>query len=432
MPRSDVYRRGEAALRAGASEEAWRLFSADEEAQGTAADSAGKREAAEARLQDGDVAGAVALFEVVLERNPATAEAYAGLARLALATGQLDAAKVHALACVRLAPALGLGWTVVGLVHEALGESARALEALSKGAALGPNTFLCQLNHGRSLVGQGRPHEAVAPLKVAVALMPSSPDARRLLGEAYRGAKQLPLALEAFEQARALAPRQVEAWAALGDVLFEQGAFLKAREVLDRGLSVCGDHPVLLEKVLAATMMLDDVPGAMAYLEREVRAAPDHAQARLNLAHLALLQRDGARAERVLEELLERAPANAEAWFALGNLYGAVPLMERAEAAYRKAIDLDPRQWKPLLNLATLFIEGDDAKRHGEAVRLLERAQRLAPKDEWRVPYNLALAKARLGKRERAWALAQELVRVVPAGHALRGDVERLAKNLGG
>jgi tetratricopeptide (TPR) repeat protein len=430
MARSEAYRRGEAALKVGAYDEARRHFRADEDAHGTTADSAAKLQAAEAKLKAGDVPGAAALFEAVLERNPATTQAYAGLARLALATGELEAAKVHAMACVRLAPTMGLGWTLVGLVHETLGEPALSLEALKKGAELGPTTYLCQLNYGRLLAQQQRFRDAVVPLQAASSLEPENPDAPRFLGMAYHGARQFRLALKAFEKAKDLAPRRVDAWATLGDVLFELKEFQAARDVLDRGLSTCGDHPALLEKALAATMMLDDVPGAIAYLERELKVAPDHEQAWLNLAQLAVLQKDGQKAERVLLGLLEKNPKQWEAHFTLGNLYGAVPLPAKAEAAYRKASELNPSSWKPLLNLATLFIEGTDPKRHAEAVTLLERAKGLAPADEWRIPYNLVLAQVRLGKKAQAKTLAEALARLVPEGHPLRAEVVTLAKNL--
>jgi tetratricopeptide (TPR) repeat protein len=430
MARSDAYRRGEAALKAGSYDEARRHFRADEDANGTTTDSVAKLHEAEARLKGGDVPGAAALFEAVIDRNPSTAEAYAGLARLALATGQVDAAKVHAMATVRLAPAQGLGWTLVGLVHETLGEPALALEALRKGAELGPTTYLCQLNYGRLLAQQGRSREAVVPLQTAASLEPSNPDAPRFLGMAYHSAKQFKLAVRAFEKAKDLAPKRVDAWATLGDVLFELQEFQAARDVLDRGLSTCGDHPALLEKALAATMMLDDVAGAVAYLERELKVAPDHEQAWLNLAQLALLQKDGEKAERVLQALLQKNPNQWEAHFTLGNLYGAVPLAEKAEGAYRKAIALNPGSFKPLLNLATLFIEGTHAKQHAEAVTLLERAKALAPPDEWRVPYNLALALVRLGKKDQARGVAQGLVRDVPPTHPLRAEVDTLEKNL--
>jgi tetratricopeptide (TPR) repeat protein len=430
MARSDAYRRGEAALKAGSYDEARRHFRSDEETNGTATDSVAKLHEGEARLTGGDIPGAAALFEAVLDRNPASAEAYAGLARLALATGQVDAAKVHAMATVRLAPAQGLGWTLVGLVHETLGEPAPALEALRKGAALGPTTFLCQLNYGRLLAQQGRSREAVVALQTAASLEPTNPDAPRFLGMAYHSAKQFRLAVRAFEKAKDLAPKRVDAWATLGDVLFELQEFQAARDVLDRGLSTCGDHPALLEKALAATMMLDDVAGAVAYLERELKVAPEHEQAWLNLAQLALLQKDGEKAEQVLQALLQKNPNQWEAHFTLGNFYGAVPLVEKAEAAYRKAIALNPASFKPLLNLATLFIEGSRSKQHAEAVTLLERAKILAPPDEWRVPYNLALALVRLGKKDQARGVVQGLVREVPATHPLRAEVEKLEKNL--
>ncbi len=429
MAHSERFQAAERALKSGAYDEARKLFREDEEARGSLLDTRAKLQAADGKLAAGDLNAAAALYEAVLERNPSMAEAYAGLCRISLFTNQLDAAKMHAMAAVRLSPRHGLGWTMVGLVHESLNELELAIEALKKGVELSPDVFLCQLNLGRVLAGQGRAQEAVAALTQATSLAPQNPDAFTFLGMAYRLGKQHRLALRAFEKAKDLAPTSVNAWATLGDVLFELKEFQAARDIFDLGLKACGDHPALLEKALAATLMLDDAAGAVAYLERELKVAPQHEQAWLNLANLSMLTGDFGKAEKVAKQLLEKNPKQWEAHFMLGNLYAAVPLAPKAEQAYRKAIELAPDKWQPMVNLATLFIEGTSAGQHAEAVKWLEQAATIAPTD-WRIVYNQALAFTRLQQTDRALEVVRRIQKRAPADHPMVAEARKLESNL--
>lgn len=431
MSQSELYKRGFEQLKAGNYEEARRLFKENEDKAGTTAATLGLVQKAEAQLAAGDVKSAAALYEQVLDRNPSIPETYLGLARLALFTNDLESAKVHATAATRLAPKTGLAWTLLGMVHESQGDTAGALQHLRKGSELSPNTFLCQFNYGRALAAAGQPKEGIMPLMAATGLEPKNPDGFYTLGIAYKEAKQYENALRAFEKAKDLAPKNLDTWATLADVLFEVKEFKAARDILDRALATCGDHPALLEKALAAAMMLNDPEGGAAYVERELKVVPKHEQGWLNLAGLYLLTKDYDKSEQAAKTLLEKNPKNWEAWFHLGNLYEASPELEgKAEDAYRKAIELGPKEWRPLMNLGVLFVESTNAKKHAEAVSLLEKAQALAPKDEWRIPYNLALAYTRLGKKDQALALAQKIQREAPAEHVMAVEARRLESNL--
>ncbi|MBN1203794.1 MAG: tetratricopeptide repeat protein [Myxococcaceae bacterium] len=430
MAQSELYRRGYEQLKAGNYDEAKRLFREDEEQSGTASETKALLGQAEARLAQGDLRGAATLYEQLLDRNPSLPEVYLGLTRISLFTGALDAARVHATAATRLGPKLGLAWALLGLVHEASGDVATALQHLNKAIELSPSVFLCQFNHGRVLAVAGRPTEAIASLQRATELEPSNPDGFYTLGMACKQARQYEDALRAFEKATELAPKNVDSWATLADVLFEVKEFQAARDTLDRGLAACGDHPALLEKALATAMMLSDTQGAIAYVERELKGVPGHEQGWINLANLRLLTKDFDKSEQAARELLKRNPNSWEAWFHLGNLYEAVPAEDKAEEAYRKAVALAPDNWKPLANLAGLLIQMDSRSKNSEAVPLLEQASMLAPKGEWRVHYNLALAYTKLGKKERALELARKIQREAPAGDAMVAEARKLESNL--
>jgi tetratricopeptide (TPR) repeat protein len=410
MAQSELYQCGLEQLRAGHFDEATRCFAMNEQKAGEAARTAALLRQAEALLAKGELEAAAGLFEQVLERNPSLAGAYLGLTRISLAAGELAAARVHATAASSLAPTHGLAWTLLGLVQEASGEADAALGNVKKGAELAPGLFLCQVSSGRMLLAAGQCAEAVEPLFRATRLEPLNFEAHSLLAAGYRASGQRERAIEALESATRLAPERVGGYAALGDALFEGKAYRAARSALDRGLANCGESPVLLEKALACAMMLADWAGAARYVQRELAVVPEHERGWMNLASLQLLTGEADKSEQTAKELLARSPNCWEAWFHLGNLYEAVPLEAMAEEAYRRAVALAPGQWKPLMNLAGLLVQLTVREKNLEAVGLLEQATTLAPKEEWRVTYNLALARTRLGERGAALALAREVI----------------------
>jgi tetratricopeptide (TPR) repeat protein len=430
MAQSELYRRGLEQLKAGNYEEAKRLFRENEEKSGTASETQALLRQAESRLAAGDVKAAAPLYEKLLERNPGLPETYLGLTRIALFTGAHEAARTHANAAVRLGPGLGMAWALLGLVHEAMEDPKTALEHLSKAVELAPNAFLCQFNYGRVMAAAGHPAQAIMSLTQATELEPRNADGFYMLGMAYRKAKQYENALKAFDEAKMLAPKNVDTYATLADVLFEVKEFKAARDILDQGLSHCGDHPALLEKALAAAMMQSDVDGAIGYVERELKVVPQHEQGWINLANLRALKNDFAGSEQAARELLRRNPKNWEAWFHLGNLFEAVPLEDKAEEAYRKAVELSPNNWKTLTNLAGLQVQMTSKEKHAEALTLLEKALPLAPQGEWRVHYNLALAHTRLGNREKALELARQIQREAPPSDAMVAEARKLESNL--
>lgn len=430
MPQTELFRQGLAELKAGRFAQAKKLFAENEEKTGTTAQTKDLLRQAEANLAAGRLDMGAQQLNLVLERNPTIPEAYLGMARVAIFTHQLADARTHAMAAVKMAPQLGLSWTMLGLVHEADGDAKGALAHLEKGAQLGANVFLCQFNYGRLLASEGRAGEGIPFLIKATELEPKNADGFLILGIALKKLNQREKALQAIEKGKDLAPKNPDGWATLADVLFEARQFAAARTTLDDGLAAVGEHPALLEKATACAMMLDDAKGAVAYVERELKVAPQHEQGWLNLAHLSLLTENLDRSEQAARELIKRNPKNWEAWFHLGNLFDAVPDEAKAEDAYRTALAIKGDEWKVLMNLATLLLQTEVKAKHLDAKGLLQKAKGLAPAGEWRVHYNLALAHTRLGETKEALALAGEIQAGAPANDPMVAEAKKLESNL--
>jgi tetratricopeptide (TPR) repeat protein len=79
---------------------------------------------------------------------------------------------------------------------------------------------------------QGRVSDAVADLEAAVAAVPSSSEARRLLGAAHAAAGNVDASLKRLAEAIRLAPEDGRARIAMGRVLMEAGRFEEAERVL--------------------------------------------------------------------------------------------------------------------------------------------------------------------------------------------------------
>lgn len=427
---TQLFQQGLAHLKAGRYAEARTAFHDNEEKLGTTARTKELVREAEAALTAGKVDAAATTLNEVLDRNPCTVEAYIGLARIALFTGQKAEAKTHALAATKVAPKVGLAWTMLGLAEESGGDDKAAAELLAKGAELGPRTFLCQFNQGRWLAATGRAQEGIPFLLKATDLEPNNRDGFMVLGLAQRELKQHDKAIKSVERAKDLSKADPDGYATLADLLFEVRQFELAKKVLDQGLHHVGDHPALLEKALACTLMMDDPAAGVAYVERELQVVPNHEQAWVNLALLTLRTGEWDKSEAAARELLKRNPKNWEAWYHLGNLFDAVPDEAKAEDAYRNALALKPDEWPVLMNFATLLLQSTDKKKYPEARKLLLAAKGLAPADEWRVPYNLALAHVRLGETAEALALTREIQAKAPADHPMVAEAKKLESNL--
>jgi hypothetical protein len=104
--------------------------------------------------------------------------------------------------------------------------------------------------------------------------------------------------------------------------------------------------------------------------------------ARELLRAAVLLEEKGevAEAARAYRDITAVHPGSSVAWTNLGNAESSLGNREAAEAAFRKALEIDPRSPDALNNLAWLLYE---AKRLEEAETLARRAVDLPAPDAW-------------------------------------------------
>jgi tetratricopeptide (TPR) repeat protein len=188
---------------------------------------------------------------------------------------------------------------------------------------------------------EGRPADAVAALRHALASRPDDALLHNNLGSALAAAGDADGAIEAFRRAAALAPSLAAAWYNLGKTLKARGESAEADEALSRAIALAPAH-------VPARIVLGDNLKALGRIDEAAAA------------YRAAIARD---------------PAAAHAWWGLANLKTVrfdahdVDALERAFAQTRG-------QDRPALGFA-LAKALEDQDRYADAHRVLEAANAL-------------------------------------------------------
>lgn len=134
---------------------------------------------------------------------------------------------------------------------------------------------------------------------------------------------------------------------------------------------------------------------ALPILERAYALLPDDPDVQVNLGGALIMTSKWQRAEAILEKAVEKHPHHAQLWLNLAAAYlGRLEIssrsrQEKAIAAYKKAIEIDPVAPSAHYNIALIYSERKD---WAAAVEWFEAAVRANPADR---DASLLLAKAR-------------------------------------
>ncbi len=185
--------------------------------------------------------------------------AWARLAELRLALGDLHAAERAAATAVRLDNGLAHSQTVLGFAHLTRFETKAAAAAFNKATELDPTAPLPRLGLGLARINAGDLAKGCELLEIAVSLDPNNSLMRSYLGKAFYEEKRDPLAFNQYEMAKRLDPNDPTPWlygaiqkqtrnqpvAALDDLQEsiarnDNRAVIRSRLLLDEDLAVRG------------------------------------------------------------------------------------------------------------------------------------------------------------------------------------------------
>jgi tetratricopeptide (TPR) repeat protein len=195
---------------------------------------------------------------------------------------------------------------------------------------------------GLSLLAQGRPREAVAPLEQAAG---KAADAavETHLAIALRQSGRSAQALEWLERAVTRQPPFVPAFHELGVLLFSLRRLGEAQAVLERGLALAPAAAELL--VVLGGVYLDraDRANARVVFARALASTPGHSGALFGLGSAMMDDGEFAAAADRFRQALARDPDYAQARLSLGRCLLELGQPDEATACFRAAAQQGPQ-----------------------------------------------------------------------------------------
>jgi putative PEP-CTERM system TPR-repeat lipoprotein len=313
-------------------------------------------------LRHGDKVKALTLVRKLQIANPTNPDLIDELGQAQIANGDTSGALESFSKLVNVVPKSAKAQLRLATVHMLLKNEAGAAEDVKRAYALEPDNLQAQLAMVDILVRQGKADQALAMARRLQKDKPASPVGLMIEGDIQMSQKKPELAVRAYDQAFAL-----------------------------------GKSPQLLIKLSQAQRQSGKGKEADARLASFLKDNPGEPMASMYLAESQLTEKQYKPAIANFEQVLKKAPGNAQA---LNNLAFAYQQEKdpRALATAEQAAKLAPGSPAVMDTLGWILVEKGDLKR---GVAVLEQASSRAPEAS-DIRYHLAVGLNQAGEKAKA------------------------------
>lgn len=279
---------------------------------------------------------------------------------------------------------------LMGRLLEGEGDTDGALAALKRASELDPSSAEIKAELAGFYARQNRPDEAVAAAQAALAIEPDSAEANYVIGSVYAAYAQREDAATTADQAIANIDKAIEH--------LERA---RVTRQYDLGISL-----TLGRLYLARSRDAD----AEAVLRRLVEEEPGIPEAHWLLAQAYETLGQRARAVAALQDTVSLEPRFARAWIRLGELAEGDGRWNDAAEAFQEAAQQSPHDPQLRLRQAQALINGGRA---ASARDLLREIAKASPADPGTL-YLLSVAERNAGDLDAAQSTAERLTTIAP------------------
>jgi tetratricopeptide (TPR) repeat protein len=324
----------------------------------------------------GEAAG---YFRTALAVRPQSTAAWTNLGSALNSQKDYQGAEVAARKALEINQQLAKPWDNLGSALDGQGNLKGAEAAHRKALAIDPQYAMAWANLGNNLLDQKKLEGAVQAYQKALAINPLYPAWNNLGGtlylqKDYRGAEA------AFDRWLAIEPQNARAWYCLGLVRGQQKNPKGAEAACRKAVALDPRSAPAWCQLGVALREQGDSRGAVAAYTRALEVDPHYAMAWYNLSNVRLSQNDYKGAEEACKKALAIDPQDALVWRSRwtgkwevridardARLWSNLGLARRglgdpkgAEAACRKALEINPRFTKAWHNLGTALLDQKD------------------------------------------------------------------------
>ncbi|MDP6634509.1 MAG: tetratricopeptide repeat protein [Phycisphaerae bacterium] len=259
------------------------------------------------------------------------------------------------------------------------GRLVKARKKADQAVELAPKFAEARMVLGRIRMEQDAYVSAIAELQEACRLDEESTQAQYLLGVAHEKAGHIQHAVDAYKKAYELAPKNIDAVMAVGEVLAINGRAAEGSKYVEEYLSGSRrEKPAMLELAGRLALCARQYELAAKHYLTLTRRDGDNANWREELSRALFAHGQFARASDALEARVSIVKPKAPAWVyaMLGDCYTAVSRPTQARIAYSEALSRQPDSAPLMVKTAQAhFALGDSAS----AGKIARKALHIAP-----------------------------------------------------
>lgn len=226
----------------------------------------------------------------------------------------------------------------------ALGGCVSFLEPKPKPAPPMDDSTRAQLNLATGLLMEGEHTRALEELLKAKQSNPNNADIDNLLGLAYYGMKEYPLAVESYQTALKNDSKRTDIRNNMGLAYLAQKDYDKALEEFNLCLKdlVYQKKHLPLCNIGLTYMEMGDYDKALTALTRATEVAPDYGKSYQLIGRVHMARNECRQAIDYLSNAARLNPDDHETFMTLGDAYACVGNKEEAAAAYSRVTALVP------------------------------------------------------------------------------------------
>jgi tetratricopeptide (TPR) repeat protein len=330
----------------------------------------------------GLVADSIASFRKAVELDPKLTRARAELASALATSGKGTEAAAEAKKATEADPKSGEAFAALGqaLLAENSKNWNEAIAQAQQGAFLNPKSPIIQTTVGKIFEGNGNFEQAVSSYKKALETDPSYSPARLALVKVQdlQGDRKGALA-----EARKLAtemPNNGEAQFLVGRALMRANDYAAAMPVLEKAASLTPGNAEAHALLATAAFFTGKNDQAVAFYKKALDLKPDNVSWRTDYG--LFLARNGdldAAATELKRVVATPGYKDAAGYVNLGYVYRNMkpPKLDDSILAYKKALELDPKEEQAALGLAWSYLT---AQKYDESIAAYTKAAQMEPK----------------------------------------------------
>ena len=314
----------------------------------------------------------------ITTKTPEFLPAWLRRAEVALAERKYDESLKALDVVFKESPSHLEGLLLSGRARLGKGATSAAIDELQRVVKLEPGLAQAHYHLARAYVQAGNLLQARAELNEATTRDPAFIDATLLEAEIQIQTGAYQPAIEALERLIARRPHEVRAHVLLGSAYLGNWQPVKATDAYRRIVVLTPQDPRGPHLVGAALSVQGKKAEAAQQFEAALALAPEFVEPLTYLVVMALADRKADAALERVKLQVARVPASGRLRHLLGTVYAARGETKPAEAAFLKALELEPTLVGAHLSLGQLYTASGN---YDEALAKLHAALRVNPKN---------------------------------------------------